>query len=30
MFDFSEDAILMILASENFDENDYIFEKYEV
>jgi dTDP-4-dehydrorhamnose 3,5-epimerase-like enzyme len=29
MFDFSKDAILMVLASENFDEKDYIFEKYE-
>lgn len=28
MYDFSPDAILMVLASENFDENDYIFEKY--
>jgi dTDP-4-dehydrorhamnose 3,5-epimerase-like enzyme len=28
MYDFSEDAILMVLASESFDENDYIFEKY--
>lgn len=25
---FSEDAILMVLASEYFDENDYIFEPY--
>jgi hypothetical protein len=30
MYDFSKDAILMVLASENFDQNDYIFEKYEV
>ena len=29
MFDFSKNAILMVLASENFDENDYIFEKYD-
>ncbi len=28
MYDFSEDAILMVLASEYFDENDYIFEPY--
>jgi dTDP-4-dehydrorhamnose 3,5-epimerase-like enzyme len=28
MYDFSEDAILMVLASENFDEKDYIFDKY--
>lgn len=28
MYDFSEDAILMVLASENFDEKDYIYEKY--
>jgi dTDP-4-dehydrorhamnose 3,5-epimerase-like enzyme len=28
MFDFSKNAILMVLASENFDEADYIFEKY--
>lgn len=28
MYDFSEDAILMVLASENFEEKDYIFEKY--
>lgn len=28
MYDFSEDAILMVLASENFDANDYIFEPY--
>ena len=26
---FSEDAILMVLASEYFDENDYIFEPYK-
>jgi hypothetical protein len=29
MFDFTGDAILLIVASTNFDENDYIFEKYE-
>lgn len=29
MYDFSEDAILMVLASENFNEKDYIFEKYD-
>lgn len=28
MYDFSDDAILMVLASENFDEKDYIFDKY--
>lgn len=26
---FSNDAILMVLASEYFDPNDYIFEKYD-
>jgi dTDP-4-dehydrorhamnose 3,5-epimerase-like enzyme len=29
MYDFSEDAILMVFASEKFDENDYIFENYD-
>ncbi len=29
MFDFSKNAILMILASENFDEKDYIFKSYD-
>lgn len=29
MFEFSKDAILMVLASEYFDVNDYIFESYE-
>lgn len=29
MFDFSEDAILLVLASENFDNDDYIFENYD-
>ena len=28
MYAFSEDAILMVLASEKFDPDDYIFEKY--
>lgn len=28
MYNFSKDAILMVLASENFDEKDYIFEPY--
>jgi dTDP-4-dehydrorhamnose 3,5-epimerase-like enzyme len=28
MYHFSQDAILMVLASECFDEQDYIFEKY--
>ncbi|HUL44614.1 MAG TPA: FdtA/QdtA family cupin domain-containing protein [Bacteroidota bacterium] len=28
MYDFSEDAILMVLASEKFDPDDYIFEEY--
>lgn len=28
MYKFSTDAILMVLASEYFDENDYIYEKY--
>ncbi|MEO5979998.1 MAG: FdtA/QdtA family cupin domain-containing protein [Chryseolinea sp.] len=28
MYNFSKDAILMVLASEYFDEKDYIFEKY--
>ena len=28
MYDFSRNAILMVLASENFSEEDYIFEKY--
>ena len=28
MYDFSEDAILMVLASEFFDQTDYIFEPY--
>lgn len=29
MYDFSKDAILMVLASENFDEKDYIFYSYD-
>jgi hypothetical protein len=29
MYDFSEDAILMVLASEFFNQADYIFEPYE-
>ena len=29
MYEFSKNAILMVLASENFDERDYIFEKYD-
>jgi dTDP-4-dehydrorhamnose 3,5-epimerase-like enzyme len=29
MYDFSKDSILMVLASEPFDEKDYIFEKYD-
>jgi hypothetical protein len=29
MYDFSDDAILMVLASEKFDEKDYIFERYD-
>lgn len=29
MYDFSEDAILMVFASENYDENDYIFKGYD-
>jgi hypothetical protein len=28
MYGFSPDAILMVLASELFDPNDYIFEEY--
>lgn len=28
MHHFSPDAILMVLASEHFDENDYIYESY--
>jgi len=29
MYDFSKNAILMVLASENFNEDDYIFEGYD-
>ena len=29
MYNFSSDAILMILASEYFDERDYIFKPYQ-
>jgi len=29
MHHFSEDAILMVFASEYFDENDYIYENYK-
>lgn len=29
MYNFTPDAILMVFASENFDENDYIFEPYQ-
>jgi dTDP-4-dehydrorhamnose 3,5-epimerase-like enzyme len=28
MFNFSKDAILLVLASEYFDPNDYIYEPY--
>ena len=29
MFEFSPDAILMVLASENFDSKDYIYDDYQ-
>jgi dTDP-4-dehydrorhamnose 3,5-epimerase-like enzyme len=29
MFEFSKNALLMVLASENFNENDYIFDRYD-
>ena len=29
MFDFSDNAILMVLASEYYSESDYIFENYD-
>jgi hypothetical protein len=29
MYDFSENAILMVLASEKFHQDDYIFEDYD-
>ena len=28
MYNFSEDAVLMVLASENYDPKDYIYEQY--
>ncbi len=28
MHDFSKDAVLLVLASENFDPDDYIYEPY--
>ncbi len=28
MYDFSADAILLVFASEFYDKNDYIYEKY--
>ena len=28
MYDFTTNAILVVIASEPYDENDYIFEKY--
>lgn len=28
MYNFSKDAILIVLASENYDPEDYIYEKY--
>lgn len=28
MFNFTEDAILMVLASEYYDDKDYIFDRY--
>ncbi|MEW6061276.1 MAG: FdtA/QdtA family cupin domain-containing protein [Bacteroidota bacterium] len=28
MYDFSSDAVLLVLASEYFDPNDYIYEPY--
>lgn len=30
MYNFSNDAILMVLASEYFDNNDYIFDEYKL
>ncbi len=30
MYDFSKNAILVVFASENFDEKDYIHEEYVV
>lgn len=29
MYDFTQDAILLVLASTEFDPNDYIFEPYQ-
>ncbi|HZY83005.1 MAG TPA: FdtA/QdtA family cupin domain-containing protein [Cyclobacteriaceae bacterium] len=29
MYEFTPDAILMVLASEYFDKDDYIFERYK-
>lgn len=29
MHDFSEDAVLLVLASTNFNPNDYIYEEYK-
>ncbi len=29
MYNFTKDAILMVLTSEYFDQNDYIYEKYD-
>jgi dTDP-4-dehydrorhamnose 3,5-epimerase-like enzyme len=29
MYAFSKNAILMVLASENFDEKDYIYQNYD-
>ena len=28
-YDFEQGTILMVIASRNFDENDYIFDRYE-
>mgnify|MGYP001576134653 FL=1 len=28
MYNFSKDAVLMVLASEDYDPNDYIYEQY--
>lgn len=28
MYNFTNDAILMVLASETYDENDYVYTKY--
>ena len=30
MYNFTEDAILMVLASEAFEEGDYIFQPYQI